>query len=444
MKNQILQQMNDLLLQRAAVSGVNRRDFLKSSALLWTAAQLPFFTASAQVDAAVAAKYFFTFRMQGGWDVTLGPDPKSHGSVSTQEDMYIQYTPEEILLGADSTLRMAPAMASMAPFAKDLTIINGMFMSDSNLGHDSNLDYISTGGQDGGNADLGVEIAHAQNSGELGVLFRGQIKTAARSTKIADVNPFLNAQSYARLPDLKKMIGATKASTNFAKSLSSVVAGQDQMIGFLARLEELKKAHPDFNDSEAQAALVAVAAFERGMAYQIQIDMNGNLDTHSNHETTHLAQQKGNWDKIAKILQLLQKTPEPSTGGKSSLYDHTAIMVISEFARTPALNAAKGKDHNPETNSVVLKSPGLRGGLSFGESKILRKGRTMTGAPKHHAGLIDFANGNSPLTRSEAEHQRFQFIYPENVLATLVKSLGIQNFSSLPNHTPLLQALLKG
>jgi uncharacterized protein (DUF1501 family) len=46
-------------------------------------------------------------------------------------------------------------------------------------------------------------------------------------------------------------------------------------------------------------------------------------------------------------------------------------VVISEFARTPALNGARGKDHNPMTNSVLFAGHGIQKGKTVRASLLI-------------------------------------------------------------------------
>lgn len=50
------------------------------------------------------------------------------------------------------------------------------------------------------------------------------------------------------------------------------------------------------------------------------------------------------------------------------LLDETLVVVMSEFGRTPKINANGGRDHWPGCNSVLLAGAGIRGGLVLGAS----------------------------------------------------------------------------
>jgi uncharacterized protein (DUF1501 family) len=53
------------------------------------------------------------------------------------------------------------------------------------------------------------------------------------------------------------------------------------------------------------------------------------------------------------------------------LYDRTLVIVLSEFGRTPRINARVGRDHWPECWSMALGGGGIRPGVVVGETNEL-------------------------------------------------------------------------
>src|SRR5262249_8178237 len=51
----------------------------------------------------------------------------------------------------------------------------------------------------------------------------------------------------------------------------------------------------------------------------------------------------------------------------SKLSDHTHILVVSDFCRTPQINMAGGRDHYPNNSALVI-SPRFRGNVVLGKS----------------------------------------------------------------------------
>ena len=53
------------------------------------------------------------------------------------------------------------------------------------------------------------------------------------------------------------------------------------------------------------------------------------------------------------------------------LYDDTLVMVLSEFGRTPKINARVGRDHWPECWSLGLGGGGIKPGVVVGKTNDL-------------------------------------------------------------------------
>jgi len=50
------------------------------------------------------------------------------------------------------------------------------------------------------------------------------------------------------------------------------------------------------------------------------------------------------------------------------MLDETLVIGMGEFGRSPKINAAGGRDHWPDVQSVVLAGAGIRGGSIHGAS----------------------------------------------------------------------------
>jgi uncharacterized protein (DUF1501 family) len=83
------------------------------------------------------------------------------------------------------------------------------------------------------------------------------------------------------------------------------------------------------------------------------------------------------WDDHADIFpKLKQRLPVADRGlsalvddlAERGLLDSTLVIVMGEFGRTPKINAMRGRDHWPNSFSVLLAGGGVRGGLVVGES----------------------------------------------------------------------------
>ncbi|HKI37851.1 MAG TPA: DUF1501 domain-containing protein [Gemmataceae bacterium] len=94
--------------------------------------------------------------------------------------------------------------------------------------------------------------------------------------------------------------------------------------------------------------------------------------------TVNWARNDAFWDTHANNFNLLKKSLLPPFDlgfsallddlQQRGLLDDTLIYCLGEFGRTPAINAAAGRDHWAACNSVVLAGGGVRGGLVHGAS----------------------------------------------------------------------------
>jgi uncharacterized protein (DUF1501 family) len=72
------------------------------------------------------------------------------------------------------------------------------------------------------------------------------------------------------------------------------------------------------------------------------------------------------FDVVATMVRTLDASPHPTKSG-AKLSDHTHILVISDFCRTPQINLAMGRDHYPN-NSALILSPRFRSPLVYGKT----------------------------------------------------------------------------
>lgn len=386
-------------------------------------------------------RFFVTVIIEGGWDVTLGLDPKEHKNGSDQNDMYLEYRSDEIL--NVNGLRLAPACQALLPYASDIAVINGVFMSDNNVSHGSNLDYISTGDVLNQSPDLSVEIGNSRSSDPFYVIYSENIYGGNRRFIPMSVE---NLNSFKESLDTSLMSFAIRGQGVFANAQREMIKDAPlrtkmlEMMNFLS--EDIQGSGLSFPRNGRDAALTA-AAFSSGLSQQAKLNLKvGELDTHSNHPQRHLLAQTGAWDAVANLFRIFKKTPFENG---SSLFDHTTFMVISEFARTPSLDASKGKDHNPFTNSVLLAGAGIKGQQSFGTSQLILRKNSSNGQSRLVARPVDFKTGSAPATKTEAKNSNFQFIFPENVISTVLEIMNLDRnkFGSIPLNTPYLPTLIR-
>jgi uncharacterized protein (DUF1501 family) len=101
---------------------------------------------------------------------------------------------------------------------------------------------------------------------------------------------------------------------------------------------------------EAGVSLVTVN-WERDDAY---------WDTHADNFKKHKDPLLPNFDRgFSALLEDLDQR---------GLLDETLVVVLSEFGRTPKINANAGRDHWAACNTVILAGAGIGGGQVYGAS----------------------------------------------------------------------------
>jgi len=153
---------------------------------------------------------------------------------------------------------------------------------------------------------------------------------------------------------------------------------------------ELKAAYGD--SRFGRGCLVARQLVETGVR-SVEVSLNG-FDTHvNNHEG-----QKTQADILDPAFSTLLNDLR-----ERDLLDSTVVLCITEFGRTPEVNAAGGRDHLPHWFSCVVAGGGFRKGLVVGETSG-EKPRSMKPKPKPQ----------DPVTIPELE-------------ATILKTMGIND-----------------
>lgn len=363
-------------------------------------------------------------------DVTLGLDPWTAPDHPLASDMFIEYRQEELVQVGG--IFLGPSCAPLKAHAGDFSVVNGVFMSQVDNGHTASLDYICAGSTNSTAPTLPVEIARATTEGAFGVLTDRTLSLGDRVVSSSMIEDLKELPKRLDLTSLLEKIAAPGGRTAFASAIARVLASGAETKSFIQNLQS-------FGAPEALTdAQVLAAAFMSDVASSAQLEVSlGQLDTHANHVGTHKTEQTNVWTKVAELFQLFKNTAY----GSGSLFDHTTFMVVSEFARTPALNGAGGKDHNPMTNSVLLAGRGIVGGQVIGASRLVTAAESSTGESYHIAYPIDYAT--CEVQRSRTPQARM--IFPENVGQTVATVLGVDwnAFHSFPKETLPLSALIR-
>ncbi len=375
--------------------------------------------------------FFVLLRASGGMDATLGLDPLVMPADATQSDIFIEYRPEDIV--AAEGLKFGPAAKSLAKYANQSAVVNGIMMK-RDAGHETGLQYMSTGRGDGSVAILPVELAVTYGSGPYGVIFNRFIYAANRIIPSCSHEDILNEAKTVPLADLLKPLEPKKDQvSHLANALRGIINSKAITNKLIKAIADVKKEHADA-PTHVQAIL---AAFISGASQQAVLDIDDqNLDTHSDHVKVHLEAQTAVWQQVSDIFSRFEKTKFHN----GNLMDYTTFLVITEFSRTPFLNGAKGKDHNTDTNSVLIAGKGVKGGQTVGASKVIPAKKSVTGTGLHIATAYDPKTG-LPATGPNGA----TFIYPENVIRTVAEIFGNPpGFSSVASNVSVIKGILKG
>ena len=405
-------------------------------------------------DATDGAEEFFIFiHAAGGWDVTLWSDPRNEkkGLISPAstantdtsgvrrwvdaplEEGVRTFTP---VRPSGSNLTFGPGIGDLAEHFDRLCIVNGLAMNT--VSHPDGSAFSTTGrhlvgtrapassvdtalANEFGRASLFPVLSASFPSfyvgegldrrvvplivGNIGVITRSLTRTQAFDTD--DDRDLVTATLAAEAHDLA-------AKSYYPDALRGMELQYEQLRKMLkGSLQDvfsgprLKKAQPQFNYTgrfQAGGALNAaftVEALRRGLVRCMSFGVGG-FDTHNANYRTHALLQQETFDLVATLLRALDATPHPTKAG-AKLSDHTHLLMVSEFCRTPQINRAGGRDHYPNNSALVI-SPRFKGNMAFGQSD-----------PEQ---LLPMA------TRAFPDGKRA--MAPPDLLATLLHSVGVE------------------
>lgn len=431
-----------------------RRAFLKllSGGAALAAAGLPPLRAIA--DVARSTDEFFVFlHASGGWDVTLWADPRNEdrglvdpASTENTDKQQVRLWTDAPLDGATKTFELlrpkgknlvfGPGIGGLFEMADRLTIVNGLAMNT--VAHPDGSTYSATGRhpQGGRVAASSIDTMLANELGREQLLPTVSIRFPSafvgddldrRAVPLAvdDVGAvgrtLFRSQAYdsnaerdkvtALLSEEAKDLAKRSTYPTVLEGLGLQYQSLQRMLG--TNLQEtfsangLRKLHPEFNYKARFAAgasvnaAFAIEAMKRNIVRCVSFAC-GSFDTHGNNYRTHALNQQELFDMVAAMLKTLDGTPHPTRAG-AKLSDHTHVLVVSEFCRTPQINLATGRDHYPNNSALVI-SPRFKPGFAFGKTDA----EQLLPAPAK-----TFANGPRAIA-------------PPDLLATFVSAFGIE------------------
>ncbi len=408
-------------------SDADRRRFLGAlgAGAAATFAGLSPFRALAQAaragDAAHATTddFFLLIHAAGGWDVTLWADPRNEArgivhpaSTENTDTSQVRLWKDAPLDGSvksfelvrpaagarASSLVFGPGAGGLVEIADRITVINGLAMNT--VAHPDGATYSATGRHlQGGRVAapsvdtvLANELGREQLFPSVSVRFPSAFvgddldrrvvpltvgdvgaisRTLARSS-LYDV-PAERDRVAAVLSEEAKDLAARSTYADVTDGLGLQYQSLHRMLasnlGDAFSADGLKRAHPELTyrgrmGGAALNAAFALEAMKRNVVRCVSFAA-GNFDTHANNYRTHALMLQELFDLVTATLLRLDATPHPLRAG-SRLSDHTHVLVVSEFCRTPQINLGMGRDHYPNNSALVI-SPRFRPG-AFGST----------------------------------------------------------------------------
>jgi hypothetical protein len=365
--------------------------------------------------------------VSGGWDVTYALDPKPGVAGVDAPAGQIQSFGDLPIFTDLSRPQVAEYFAAHAGIT---TLINGLQVAS--IAHQECSHRVLAGTNDAAAADIAA-IAAAEHGQQLAAPYLVLGRTAfsgpfgALSARTGSANQIVTLlDPKSGLPPIggpllplvptdaesalirEHVLASAQAQlaarpnqrlSDFASSL-----GRADALREIGKIGEIELART----FEAQAEL-AVEALARGLCHSVQMESDG-WDTHEGND-----QQGPLHDQLFAGLRGLVDAlaARPGAAAGSKLLDETAVLVVSEFSRTPRLNGAMGKDHWPVTSAMLIGG-GLPGGRLLGGTH----GALEAAGIDLQSGAVD--QGAAPLAYG-------------NFAAGVLQAIGVDPAPYLPN-----------
>jgi len=397
-----------------------RRTFLKVLGAGAAAASfgLPSRESIAQVAAARQDEFFVFLIALGGWDVTLWADPRNeargivHPASTENTDTapltkWVDaplgegpYKTFELVRPRGSSMVFGPGIGDLAEMADRITVVNGLEMNT--VAHPDGQLFSTTGRhpQGGRVAAPSTDTVIANELGREQLLPLVSVRYPSAYVgdhldrrvvplAIDDVGSISRTLSRApayEAPSERDRVTAMLSEE--ARDLAKRSAYPDVLDGMALQYDALRrmlgsglgdafsaaglrKLHPEldykkrFTGGPAVNAAFAIEAMKRNIVRCVSFAVGG-FDTHGNNYRGQAQLQQETFGLVASLVRALDATPHPTRTG-AKLSDHTHVLVVSDFCRTPQINLAMGRDHYPN-NSALVVSPRFRAGFTFGRT----------------------------------------------------------------------------
>ena len=399
----------------------NRRTFLKllsaGAAVALGGSGARRAIAATAASPAAESEFFVFVHAAGGWDVTLWADPRNEArgiihpasTENTDTSKLRRWVDApldgatrtfELVRPAGSSLVFGPGIGDLAELHDRITIVNGIAMNT--VAHPDGATYSATGRHpEGGRVAassidtmLSNELGREQLLPTVSIRFPSSyvgenLDRRVVPLAIDDVGAISRTLARSALYEasgerdrVTALLSAEAADLARRATYPGVLDGIGLQYGGVRRMLSqnlqdvftaagLRRAHPelDYKSRFAGAAAVnaafAVESMKRNLVRSVSFAVGG-FDTHGNNYKTHAQLLQETFGLLAALVRSLDATPHPTRHG-AKLSEHTHILVVSEFCRTPQINLNLGRDHYPNNSALVI-SPRFRQGFAFGKS----------------------------------------------------------------------------
>lgn len=430
-----------------------RRTFLKvvTGGLLGAMTGLPRF-AMADIAQQKGDDFFVFIIALGGWDVTLWADPRNEqkglvhpASTANTDTSQLKRWVDAPLADNEKTFQLVrpkgsslvfgPGIGDLADVPDRITVVNGLAMNT--VAHPDGQTFSATGRHPQGgrvaassiDTVVSNELGREQLMPTVSIRFPSayvgdNLDRRVVPLAIDDVGGIARTVArggqYDAAPERDRVTALlSEEARDLAKrsTYPDVLDGLALQYDALHRLlgsnlqdvfstQGLQKARPEldykarFTGGPAVNAAFAIEAIKRNLVRSVSFAIGG-FDTHANNYRFHAQLQQETFGLVASLLRTLDATPHPTKQG-AKLSDHTHILVVSDFCRTPQINLGMGRDHYPNNSALVI-SPRFKTGTVFGKTD--------------HDQLLP-----SPVKKfTDGERA----IAPPDLLATFVSAFGI-------------------
>jgi hypothetical protein len=397
-----------------------RRTFLKvlSASAATAVAGLPTIDALADATLASQPEFFVFIIALGGWDVTLWSDPRNEvrgivhpasteNTDTSQVKRWVDaplgetaFKTFELVKPKGSNIVFGPGIGELADMADRLLVINGLEMNT--VAHPDGQVFSTTGRHPQGGRvaassidtmisnEFGKEQLFPTVSVRYPSAYVGEnLDRRVVPLVVDDVGSISRTlsrfQAYDANPERDRVTAMlSEEAHDLAKrsTYPDVLDGMGLQYDALRKMlgsnlqdifsaNSLRTTHPEFDyksrfaGGAAVNAAFAIDAMKRNVVRCVSFAIGG-FDTHGNNYRTQAQLQQETFGLVASLIKSLDATPHPTKPG-AKLSEHTHILVVSDFCRTPQINLGMGRDHYPN-NSALVVSPRFKSNFTFGKT----------------------------------------------------------------------------